>query len=300
MSVTLIAYPLNSSNVEVPYVLDTSAEIDVALTFSAEDYSDLTKRRGAFSKTIVLPNTANNAKCFEFAFNVQSFVGGFQATKKIRAALWSDGVQVFSGVMRLLSMSKIASVVTYEVALFAEDVGLFKSIEGKLLSATAGVSGMNHNVSSGHVSATWSNGSVSGYVYGALDNFGYTDAIRFLYVFREWISQNTSGVILVSIRDSEKELPIEKRKGQTIFEKFFNPIGSLYNNWDMLQDISNDNIVEYAAGWFNGHLEVVNFAYVPQSKNWEELKKRNLSHKEIQKKEQILIYQKRAYQILPV
>jgi hypothetical protein len=53
MSVTLIAYPLNSSNVEVPYVLDTSAEIDVALTFSAEDYSDLTKRRGAFSKTIV-------------------------------------------------------------------------------------------------------------------------------------------------------------------------------------------------------------------------------------------------------
>ena len=178
MSVTLIAYPLNSSNVEVPYVLDTSAEIDVALTFSAEDYSDLTKRRGAFSKTIVLPNTANNAKCFEFAFNVQSFVGGFQATKKIRAALWSDGVQVFSGVMRLLSMSKIASVVTYEVALFAEDVGLFKSIEGKLLSATAGVSGMNHNVSSGHVSATWSNGSVSGYVYGALDNFGYTDAIQ--------------------------------------------------------------------------------------------------------------------------
>ena len=122
---------------------------------------------------------------------------------------------------------------------------------------------------------------------GLADNFGYTDAIRFLYVFREWISQNTSGVILVSIRDSEKELPIEKRKGQTIFEKFFNPIGSLYNNWDMLQDISNDNIVEYAAGWFNGHLEVVNFAYVPQSKNWEELKKRNLSHKEIQKKEQM-------------
>jgi hypothetical protein len=122
---------------------------------------------------------------------------------------------------------------------------------------------------------------------GLADNFGYTDAIRFLYVFREWISQNTSGVILVSIRDSEKEMPIEKRKGQTIFEKFFNPIGSLYNNWGMLQDISNDNMVEYAAGWFNGHLEVVNFAYIPQTKNWEELKKRNLSHKEIQKKEQL-------------
>lgn len=178
MSVTLIAYPLNASNVEVPYILDTSSEIDVAITYSVEDYTDITKRRGAFSKTIVLPNTQNNAQCFEFAFNVQSFVGGFLATKKIRAALWSDGVQIFSGVMRLLSMSKIRETVTYEVALFADDVGLFKTIEGKLLSATSGVTTMNHNVTSGHVTGTWTNGAASGYVYGALDTFGYTDATQ--------------------------------------------------------------------------------------------------------------------------
>ena len=30
MSVTLIAYPLNDSDVEVPYILDTMGEIDVA------------------------------------------------------------------------------------------------------------------------------------------------------------------------------------------------------------------------------------------------------------------------------
>ena len=121
---------------------------------------------------------------------------------------------------------------------------------------------------------------------GLSDNFGYTDAIRFMYVFRDWISENTSGVVIVSIRDSDKEMQIEKRKGQTIFEKVFNPIGSLYNNWDMLQDITNDNLVDYASGWFKGKMDVINFEYIPQSKDWEELKIRKLSHTAIQKKEQ--------------
>jgi hypothetical protein len=120
---------------------------------------------------------------------------------------------------------------------------------------------------------------------GLSDNFGYTDAMRFLFVFREWISKNTSGVVLVSIRDSEKEPEIEKRKGQTIFEKFMNPIGSLYNNWDMLQDINNDNLADYAKGWFNGPFDVVTFEYIPKSKHWDEVQKRNLDPNSIEKKE---------------
>lgn len=101
---------------------------------------------------------------------------------------------------------------------------------------------------------------------GLSDNFGVSDAMRFLYVFRDWIAANTSGVIVVSIRDSQKETPVEKRKGQTITEKFFNPIGSLYNNWDMLQDITNDNLIDYSKGWFKAPLDVVNFEYIPSSK----------------------------------
>lgn len=178
MSVVLMAFPLNSSGVEVPYTLDTMGDIDVAITYTSEDFSDITKRRGAFTKTILLPNSDANARCFEFAFDVQSFVGGFQATKKIRASLWSDGIQVFSGVMRLLSISKVRGSVTYEVVLFAEDVGLFKQIEGNLLSQTVGVSGMNHMLTSGHVRNTWTSGSLSGYVYGIVDRKGISDATQ--------------------------------------------------------------------------------------------------------------------------
>jgi hypothetical protein len=51
---TLIIYPLDDSNVEVPYVLDCD-EVDISLTFSVQDIQDVTKRRGSFSKTITLP-----------------------------------------------------------------------------------------------------------------------------------------------------------------------------------------------------------------------------------------------------
>jgi len=177
MSVTLIAYPLNDSDVEVPYVVDTMGGTDIAITFSIDDINDITKRRGSFSKTIELPNTTTNASLFKFAYNVQSFVGGFQPNKKIRAAMWEDGVQVFSGAMQLLSMSKTKGEVTYEVGLFSEDVSLFQTIQNNLLVNTAGVTGMNHTVTSAHVSATWTASGASGYVYGLVDAYGATDVI---------------------------------------------------------------------------------------------------------------------------
>jgi len=177
MSVTLIAYPLNDSDVEVPYVVDTMGGTDIAITFSIDDINDITKRRGSFSKTITLPNTTTNASLFKFAYNVQSFVGGFQPNKKIRAAMWEDGVQVFSGAMQLLSMSKTKGEVTYEVGMFSEDVSLFQDIQNNLLVNTAGVTGMNHTFTSAHVSATWTASGASGYVYGLVDSYGATDVI---------------------------------------------------------------------------------------------------------------------------
>jgi len=180
MSVTLIAYPLNDSNVEVPYVLDTMGGTDIAVTYSIGDIEDVTKQRGSFSKTITLPNTPTNRACFAYAYNIQSFVGGFQPNKRIRAAMWEDGVQVFSGVLQLLSMSKTKGTVTYEVGLFTDNVSLFKAIEGNMLVNTAGVTGMNHTPTSGHVSGTWTASGVlsSGYVYGVVDAAGFTDILN--------------------------------------------------------------------------------------------------------------------------
>jgi hypothetical protein len=99
---------------------------------------------------------------------------------------------------------------------------------------------------------------------GIADNFGISDAVRFLYIFKDWINENTSGVIMISIRDSEKEQPIEKIPEKSLFEKIFNPIRSLYINFDNIQDINNDNLLEYADALTNYNITRINFEYIPK------------------------------------
>ncbi len=84
---------------------------------------------------------------------------------------------------------------------------------------------------------------------GLADNFGVSDAVRFMYVFRHWLNENTSGVILLAVRDTPKEHSIEKSLDQSLVDKIFTPVGSLYRNWSYWQDIQNDNSLQYAARW---------------------------------------------------
>ena len=235
MSVTLIAYPLNDSNVEAPYVLDTMGGTDIAVTYSIGDIEDVTKQRGSFSKTITLPNTPTNRACFAYAYNIQSFVGGFQPNKRIRAAMWEDGVQVFSGVLQLLSMSKTKGTVTYEVGLFTDNVSLFKAIEGNMLVNTAGVTGMNHTPTSGHVSGTWtaSGALSSGYVYGVVDAAGYTDIL----------AQNGGGWFQAPWWRLGPSIYVKKMVDLIFTEAGFRYSSSFFNS-----SLFNKLVIPYAAG----------------------------------------------------
>ncbi|GMQ30519.1 patatin-like phospholipase family protein [Algoriphagus confluentis] len=98
---------------------------------------------------------------------------------------------------------------------------------------------------------------------GLSDNFGIQDALRFMYVFREWISQNTSGVILITIRDSEKTTEIPETELPRIFQKVFNPLKNIYANWDNVQTIQNEVLFNYMLESMPFGLERVEFEYAP-------------------------------------
>ena len=100
---------------------------------------------------------------------------------------------------------------------------------------------------------------------GISDNFGLSDAVRFLHAFRTWIAQNTSGVVFVSIRDSPKLVPIAENSRQTIVDDLTQPIASVYNNFENFQDITNDNLIGYAKSWFNAPIDRVDIQYTPTS-----------------------------------
>ncbi|MCU0402346.1 MAG: patatin-like phospholipase family protein [Algoriphagus sp.] len=104
---------------------------------------------------------------------------------------------------------------------------------------------------------------------GLADNFGIQDALRFMYVFQEWLAQNTSGVVLITIRDSEKSTEIPKTEPPRIFEKVFNPLKNIYTNWDNVQTIQNEVLFNYMVESMPFNLERVEFEYAPeQMQEW--------------------------------
>lgn len=106
---------------------------------------------------------------------------------------------------------------------------------------------------------------------GLSDNFGIQDALRFLYVFQDWISKNTSGVVLISIRDSEKSIEIPQTEPPRIFEKIFTPLKNIYINWDNVQTIQNEVLFNYMDESMPFQLERVEFEYSPEQVQVKEL-----------------------------
>lgn len=96
---------------------------------------------------------------------------------------------------------------------------------------------------------------------GISDNFGLTDAGRFLYAYKDWIAENTSGVVFVSIRDSPKLGAIPKHEGQTILDAFTQPISSVYNNFENFQDITSDMLIGSAKTWFKNDIHRIDIQY---------------------------------------
>lgn len=102
---------------------------------------------------------------------------------------------------------------------------------------------------------------------GISDNYGIVDGLIFLNVFREWILENTSKVVFLTIRDSSKEEELSAPEPQNILERFFSPIQSVYKSWDKVQTIKNDQWYELTKEIFKEHIERIEFQYTYQELN---------------------------------
>ena len=96
---------------------------------------------------------------------------------------------------------------------------------------------------------------------GISDNFGLSDAARYLYSLRDWIAENTSGVIFLSIRDSPKIRETHPSTGKTIVDELTQPISSVYNNFENFQDINSDLLIGNASAWFNNKIDRIDIQY---------------------------------------
>jgi len=100
---------------------------------------------------------------------------------------------------------------------------------------------------------------------GLSDNFGVSDALKFIHTFKDWIENETSGTVLICIRDTPKEKSFKKRSNDSWFSRLVNPVGSVYANWARNQDHNNDMQEEFLTSALKVPMEVVTFQYLSQT-----------------------------------
>ncbi|MCF8464254.1 MAG: hypothetical protein K9G41_05410 [Flavobacteriales bacterium] len=92
---------------------------------------------------------------------------------------------------------------------------------------------------------------------GFRDTYGASLALKHIYTIRKWVDKNTSGVIILQIRDSKKIEPIGPNETRSLFKMITNPLGHIYDNLFIMQDYINDDLTVYAQDWLDSDLEVI-------------------------------------------
>lgn len=98
---------------------------------------------------------------------------------------------------------------------------------------------------------------------GFRDNFGQETAARFLQVFKDWILENTSAVVVVQIRDRKTgawEYPYESGNINDVFTK---PAFLLQYNWYKIQEYQQNDIMSLTSELFGKNFHKLSIQYYP-------------------------------------
>ncbi len=87
---------------------------------------------------------------------------------------------------------------------------------------------------------------------GFRDNFGYLAAVRFLFVFRDWINDNTGGVIIISL-GIDKNLPEHAGKAG----RYYNPFSNLYADFFNIQMLNGEVMIGNLSALFPAGFHVI-------------------------------------------
>ncbi len=99
---------------------------------------------------------------------------------------------------------------------------------------------------------------------GIRDNFGQETTLRFIDNFKEWMAANTSGVIVLQIRDRINDNWQHPLETGTITDIMLKPATMLQHNWHKLQDYFQADQYSYLKDSGLKNLHRLTFIYVPK------------------------------------
>ncbi len=97
---------------------------------------------------------------------------------------------------------------------------------------------------------------------GLRDNLGEETSLRFLNIFKDWINENTRGVLIIQIRSRKKGSWDGGFKASGISEMITNPFTMMQKNWFRLQDYFQDDGISYLQNTLGYKLHRVSLMYI--------------------------------------
>jgi hypothetical protein len=102
---------------------------------------------------------------------------------------------------------------------------------------------------------------------GLHDNFGQEITLRFIENYKDWLQQNTGGVVIIQLRDRRMDNFQQPFESTSITDVVIKPATMLQHNWYKLQDYSETNQYSYLHHAMDSLLHKINFVYLPQNED---------------------------------
>ena len=96
---------------------------------------------------------------------------------------------------------------------------------------------------------------------GLRDNYGQETALRFMEVFDEWIKENTSGVIVLQIRDRGAGAWEFPYVSDDISDHATKPFLLLQHNWFKMMEFFQNDMLSYYSDHMGRNIHKVTFQY---------------------------------------
>jgi hypothetical protein len=155
--------------------VDIFEDIPISLVIQQSDLTDLTGRRVPYSKTITIPDTANNAKVFEHYFEVNGL--DFNPLNKIPCIVQYRGTDIFTGVLRLNAVIEQNYSRLYEVYILGEVSDFFSQVRDLTLQQLDWYD-LTHELTYDNIVTSWeakagtTDGLLNGDIIYPLINYG--------------------------------------------------------------------------------------------------------------------------------
>ena len=151
--------------------LDVKDNTAFPLNFQVGDIRDVSSRKGAFSKTIVLEDTKNNHDLLNHYYDVNIEAGTFDINTITKCSVIQNGIPVMEDAsLQLISVKKnqtnnaYEQSVTYEVLVKDSQSDFFTELGSNELT-DLDFSDLNHTYDSSTIVASWSNTVADGFKY---------------------------------------------------------------------------------------------------------------------------------------